>query len=876
MNENTDINTHENYSNSNAHLEVPTMKVIPLKKICMTIGELPTAYVETMTYYEMLLWFIGYLRDNIIPVVNGNGEAVQELQNVVMSLQNYINDFKDSIDEDVENLETYINNYFDNLDVQEEINNKLDQMLEDGTLSYLIGQFLNSFGINVISFNAKGDGETDDTQAIQDALDYAVTNNISIIYFPEGNYKITDGFTIEKSNLTIKGYGDVKLIYYGNGIDTNIFDISGTSGDDYLENITIDNIGFDGTNQEYKGGSSDSTPLVTSPNPLHRGIRFVFGNFIKNIKVTNCNLKEIYGEGIILRYCNQVYVANNILNDVSSGNIVGDGFTGYDNHGDGIACFFSYNCNIENNTILNTRTYLENYGTITAINKLCGRSGLEYEYAPNANSGESPDDPSHNPPGYEDIPKNTSHEDENLREGGALRFTNNFVQGYTKGIHIESKEKTIITNNSLVGNYINLLYTTNAEQVCSGNYLNTYNVGSAPQAGYDIYSGNIAITQYTSGEPVYGITISNNVINGDNKGITLGRSYVNIINNRINSRYAVYTSIENLTDINISNNAIFNYYETDNDTAIYFYGTKACNINNNLIYASTHKIISFRCDNSSIANNIFTNISIYGVNSPKDCNITNNKFSATIDITNTNKAFIYGDGWQNLTINTNVFNLSNITGSRAVYINGNPLPNYNIFGNRFTLNNNQSLSDIMFFGTLKNPKIMQNTFINDSVASNIYCINIYSLQQGSVTDNTETNFANYVIYCTGSGGNNYFNHNVGQMNVGGSNGSLNRFNQYYIQKGEIIVNYSMPSNASLLGWVCKVGGVYTTTTWTTNTSYTAGTYIKNSSNNVYKVITGGTATDEPTSTSSSEFTTLDGLKWLYCGPIATFGEININ
>lgn len=146
MNKNkyVDINAHDNYPDSKQKIEIPPMKVISLKKICMTIGELPTSYLESMTYYEMLVWFINYLRDNIIPTVNGNGEAVEELQNVVMSLQNYINSYKDSIDADVEELEDYMNNYFENLDVQEEINNKLDEMLKDGVLEQIIEQFIQS------------------------------------------------------------------------------------------------------------------------------------------------------------------------------------------------------------------------------------------------------------------------------------------------------------------------------------------------------------------------------------------------------------------------------------------------------------------------------------------------------------------------------------------------------------------------------------------------------------------------------------------------------------------------------------------------------------------------------------------------------------
>ena len=117
----------------NEKIEVPTMQVPPLKKICMTIGQLPASYVETMSYYEMLVWFVHYLRDDIIPVVNANGEATRELQELYVELQ------------------SYVNNYFDNLDVQEEINNKLDEMAESGELTDIIAQYLGLAGM--ITFN---------------------------------------------------------------------------------------------------------------------------------------------------------------------------------------------------------------------------------------------------------------------------------------------------------------------------------------------------------------------------------------------------------------------------------------------------------------------------------------------------------------------------------------------------------------------------------------------------------------------------------------------------------------------------------------------------------------------------------------------------
>lgn len=155
QNEYVDVNVHDSYPSSDEHITVPPMQVAPLKKICMTIGALPTSYLETMTYYEMLLWFIGYLRDTIIPTVNNNGEALQEVQTIVMSLQNYINDYKDSIDQDIEDLEAYMNDYFENLDVQEEINNKLDSMAESGELTDIIAQYLGLAGM--IAFDTVAD-----------------------------------------------------------------------------------------------------------------------------------------------------------------------------------------------------------------------------------------------------------------------------------------------------------------------------------------------------------------------------------------------------------------------------------------------------------------------------------------------------------------------------------------------------------------------------------------------------------------------------------------------------------------------------------------------------------------------------------------------
>ena len=115
----------------NENIDTKVEKLQPFTRILMTIGELPTSYLMSMTYYEQLIWFTKFLQDQVIPAVNNNATAVEELQTLFVELQ------------------TYVNNYFDNLDIQEEINNKLDEMAESGELTEIIAQYLQLAGVLV-------------------------------------------------------------------------------------------------------------------------------------------------------------------------------------------------------------------------------------------------------------------------------------------------------------------------------------------------------------------------------------------------------------------------------------------------------------------------------------------------------------------------------------------------------------------------------------------------------------------------------------------------------------------------------------------------------------------------------------------------------
>ena len=85
----------------------------PFRYWCQKV--LPLVYDDSLSYYELLCKVVDYL--------NKTMEDVETLHVDVTSLHTAY-----------EELQSYVNNYFSSLDVQQEINNKLDQMSSDGTL----------------------------------------------------------------------------------------------------------------------------------------------------------------------------------------------------------------------------------------------------------------------------------------------------------------------------------------------------------------------------------------------------------------------------------------------------------------------------------------------------------------------------------------------------------------------------------------------------------------------------------------------------------------------------------------------------------------------------------------------------------------------
>ena len=218
----------------------------PFKTMLITIGNLPTAYIESMSYYEGLTYLVNYLCNNVIPAVNSNGEAVEELQKKYLELVEYVNE------------------YFSDLNVQTEIDNKLDEMADNGELTQLILDYLSMSGL--IMFDT-----VDDLKAAENLIEGSFTKTLGKLLYTDGLggfYKIR----LKDVSDTPDDYDLVELTNYPTLIaeriinfeETDITDLYSKVGDlTELSTSDKDNV-VDAINEVVDTTIGDLTNLTTS------------------------------------------------------------------------------------------------------------------------------------------------------------------------------------------------------------------------------------------------------------------------------------------------------------------------------------------------------------------------------------------------------------------------------------------------------------------------------------------------------------------------------------------------------------------------------------------------------------------------------------
>lgn len=105
--------------------------------------------------------------------------------------------------------------------------------------------------INVKSYGAVGDGVTDDTLAIQRAIDTCIDNGGGIVFFPSATYRIDTGLLINANYVYLQGKNST-LKYYGSNGDAVSFYKSGS----YIFGGGIDGITIQRYVEDWDGDAS--------------------------------------------------------------------------------------------------------------------------------------------------------------------------------------------------------------------------------------------------------------------------------------------------------------------------------------------------------------------------------------------------------------------------------------------------------------------------------------------------------------------------------------------------------------------------------------------------------------------------------------------
>lgn len=165
---------------------------------------IPLAFDESMSYYETLCGLLSYLKDTVVPTLNNNADAIIEVQGLM------------------EKLQTYVDDYFKNLDVQEEINNKLDEMLTSGQLEEIIGKYVTEdIQVQIDNLNTKVD---QNKQEIDKKIDNILNEEIIIV----GDSYLT-GQGLDNPSTENFGY----ILMQKLGLDESKFHICGEGGSSF-------------------------------------------------------------------------------------------------------------------------------------------------------------------------------------------------------------------------------------------------------------------------------------------------------------------------------------------------------------------------------------------------------------------------------------------------------------------------------------------------------------------------------------------------------------------------------------------------------------------------------------------------------------------
>ena len=244
----------------------------PFRYWCQKV--LPLVYDDSLSYYELLGKVIDYL--------NKTMEDVEILHGDVSNLH-----------EAYEKLQNYVNNYFSTLDIQEEINNKLDEMVENGYFEEIIQNYIGLMKI----FNTFDEMLNSTTEP----------NTVCRTNYYDSPENFGGGLflSVEKGGGDYEGI-NCDYIVYGDYVD--ISTVGGTNGSD-ISDVLNTVLNYKKPINIYipRGEYTISTPVTIPPTYVGK----ICGNGEKLLTTTKINLTTYPG---IINKCGSAVISGIFFN----------------------------------------------------------------------------------------------------------------------------------------------------------------------------------------------------------------------------------------------------------------------------------------------------------------------------------------------------------------------------------------------------------------------------------------------------------------------------------------------------------------------------------------------------------------------------------
>ena len=148
---------------------------------------------------------------------------------------------------------------------------------------------------NLYDFGAVGDGMTDDSQALHDAIEVSLKRTLGCVLIPPGDYycpRLPKDYSVnEFTSLSFMGYGsNVSRLFLESGLNLRL----SQNGIHQAEGLTISDIGIHAANPD-----SGTALTISYGNPTISNEHYVVGPRIRGVSIVSGE-GDAWGNGILL------------------------------------------------------------------------------------------------------------------------------------------------------------------------------------------------------------------------------------------------------------------------------------------------------------------------------------------------------------------------------------------------------------------------------------------------------------------------------------------------------------------------------------------------------------------------------------------------